>query len=49
MALETRYAGAADRHQVHGLVVLDRVDRDLATLALAHHAEQTRGFEHLAG
>src|SRR3546814_8940086 len=38
--------GAADRHQIRALVLLDRFDRDRATLGLADHRDQSRLGQH---
>ena len=41
--------GAADGHEVDGLVVADRIDGGGAAFGFADHAEQAGGGEHLAG
>src|SRR3990167_7372556 len=48
-SLGDQVGGTADGHQVHGLVVLDRLDGNRAALGLADHAQKASAFEDLPG
>src|SRR3990167_7700836 len=47
--LGDQISSAANGHQVHGLVVLDRFDGNRAALGLADHAQQAGACEDLSG